>query len=217
MANNQVNLPQFNTRTIDDFKSRLVGGGSRSNLFECILTFPPALGISPDEDFRMMVKAAQIPGSTVGTIPIPFRGRTLKVAGDKTFDPWMITVINDTNFKIRNAFEKWSNLINRHQDAAGVITPNAYQFDMIVLQLGRGVVANNISSATPPTTGSTIPVLKTYLMSGAWPSDISPMDVSYDSTDQVQEFSVTFQYQWWDTYESNNGVPTNNSMLGSST
>lgn len=208
------NLPRYQDRTIDTFKSRLVGGGARPNLFECELNFPSGLGITPDIDYRFMVKAAQIPASTISTIPVAFRGRTLKIAGDRTFDPWTITIINDTNYKIRNAFERWMNFMNRHDDNAGVITPAAYQKEMKVYQLSRGVVSNG-TNGTLPTTGSNMPVLKTYKFYGCWPSDISAMDLSYDSSDTIQEFSVTLQYQWWDTYEENNnaslfGIPQTN-------
>jgi hypothetical protein len=207
-----TNLPQYTERTINDFRSRLVGGGARPNLFECVLNFPGSLNINNDDDFRFMVKAAQIPGSTISTIPVPFRGRTLKISGDRTFDPWTITVINDTNYKIRNAFEKWMNYMNRHDDNAGVITPAAYQREMLVYQLGRGVVATDTTNATLPDTNNQMPVLKTYKFYGCWPSDITPMELSYDSSDTIQEFSVTLQYQWWDTFESG----ANASMLGTS-
>jgi hypothetical protein len=213
MANEATtNLPQFTDRTINDFKSRLVGGGARPNLFECVLNFPTGLGVTPDIDFRFMIKAAQIPGSTISTIPVPFRGRTLKIAGDRSFEPWTITVINDTNYKIRNSFEKWMNFMNRHDDNAGVITPAAYQKEMLVYQLGRGIANQDANAGALPTTASNMPVLKTYKFFGCWPSDITPMDLSYDSSDTIQEFQVTLQYQWWDTYEEN----STSSMLGTS-
>ncbi len=206
------NLPQFTTRTITDFKSRLIGGGARPNLFECSLAFPAGLGITVDDDFRFMVKAAQLPGSNINVIDIPFRGRNLKVAGDRTFDPWTITVINDTNFKIRNAFEKWMNFMNRHDDAAGVITPVAYQTDMVVYQLGRGIANQSSSSGALPTTSSNMPVLKTYKFYGTFPTAVSPIDLSYDSSDSIQEFTVDLQVQWWDTYEADSA----SSMFGTS-
>lgn len=206
------NLPKYQDRTIDIFKSKLVGGGARPNLFECELNFPSGLGITPDIDYRFMVKAAQIPASTISTIPVAFRGRTLKIAGDRTFDPWTITIINDTNYKIRNAFERWMNFMNRHDDNAGVITPAAYQREMLVYQLGRGIAAQNANAGALPTTTSEMPVLKTYRFYGCWPSDISGMDLSYDSSDTIQEFSVTLQFQWWDTYAAGQSA----SMFGTS-
>ena len=195
-----------NSRTITDFKSRLVGGGSRANLFEVELYFPAGLSIVTDELFRFMVKGAELPGSTVSAISIPFRGRQLKVSGDRTFAPWTITVINDTNFTLRNSFEKWMNFMNRNDDNAGVITPTQYQTNMLVHQLGRGLQNTN----TLPGTGDQIPIHKSYKFYGAFPTDITPIALSYDSVDTVEEFSVTFEYQWWDTYEAGSDA----SMLG---
>jgi len=196
----------YNSRTITDFKSRLVGGGSRANLFEVELYFPAGLSIVTDEVFRFMVKGAELPGSTVSAISIPFRGRQLKVSGDRTFAPWTITVINDTNFTLRNSFEKWMNFMNRNDDNAGVITPTQYQTNMLVHQLGRGLQNAN----TLPGTGDQIPIHKSYKFYGAFPTDITPIALSYDSVDTVEEFSVTFEYQWWDTYEAGSDA----SMLG---
>ena len=192
-----ANTPNFNDRTLDKFKARLVGGGTRPNLFECELTFPDGLGITTDLDFNFMVKAASLPASNINVINIPFRGRNLKVAGDRTFDPWTITVMNDTNFKIRNAFELWMNFINRHDDAAGVITPAAYQKDMKVFQLGRGITSEGTRGALPQT-GEKMPVLKQYKFYGVFPTAVSAIDLSYDSADTIEEFTVDLQVQWWD-------------------
>ena len=136
-----------------------------------------------------MVKAAQLPASNVNVIDIPFRGRNLKVAGDRTFDPWTITVINDTNFKLRNSFERWMNFINRHDDNAGVITPAAYQTEMVVHQLGRGREVNGTNGQLPDN-GAKIPVLKTYKFYGTFPTNVSPIELSYDAADSVEEFTV---------------------------
>ena len=194
--------PTFGNRTIDNFRSKLVGGGSRPNLFECELNFPPFISTNSDQDetLRFMIKAAQIPGSTISTIPVPFRGRTLKIAGDRTFDPWTITIINDTNYAYRNLFEKWMNAINGHSDNAGVITPVIYQREMKVYQLGRGT-ESKAEDVTSDTYTLSLPVLKIYKFYGCWPSDISPMDLSYDSSDTIQEFTVTMQYQWYDSLD----------------
>jgi hypothetical protein len=196
----------YNERTITDFKSRLIGGGARANLFEVELYFPEGTGIVTDEVYRFMVKGAELPGSTVSAISVPFRGRQLKVSGDRTFAPWTITVINDTNFLIRNSFEQWMNFMNRNDDNAGVITPTEYQTNMLVHQLGRGTVGSN----TLPGTGDQIPIYKSYKFYGAFPTDITPIALSYDSVDTIEEFSVTFEYQWWDTYEEGSDV----SILG---
>lgn len=196
-----ANTPSYSDRTLDFFKSKLIGGGARPNLFECEISFPDGLGITADEDFSFMVKAAQLPGSNINVINIPFRGRNLKVAGDRTFDPWTITVINDTNFKIRNSFEQWMNFINRHDDNAGVITPGAYQVNMKVFQLGRGNTSEDTRGALPGR-GDNIPVLKAYEFYGVFPTAVSPIELSYDSADAIEEFTVDLQVQWWDALNS---------------
>lgn len=201
-----INLPTYSDRTINDFKARLTGGGSRPNLFECLINFPDFIAADTirDTNLRFMIKAASLPASNINVIDIPFRGRNLKIAGDRTFDPWTITVINDTDFKIRNSFEQWMNYINRHDDNAGVITPAAYQREMEVLQLGRGAVNSGGSNgATLPATGNTVPVLKRYKFYGCFPTAVSAIDLSYDSADSIEEFTVDLQVQWWDTYNAN--------------
>ena len=136
---NQLNPPPL--RKITDFKSKLSGGGARSNLFECELAFPPAVNVEGLNDIlnkaRFLVKAANLPASNVAPIEVPFRGRVLKIAGDRTFDTWTITVINDTDFAIRSAFEKWMNTINRVSDNTGTTNPADYQADAFVFQLDR--------------------------------------------------------------------------------
>ena len=200
-------------RTLTDFRARMVGGGTRSNLFECEINFPPlALNDSSTGDSselskktRFLIKAANLPASTLGVIDVPFRGRNLKIAGDRTFDPWTITIINDTDFSIRNAFERWMNLINKNQDAAGKIEPSQYQREAYIYQLGRANHKNTGSEST-----NIIPVLKTYKFYGVFPSSVSAIDVSYDSSDTIEEFTVDLQVQWWDTYAGD----TNTSMIG---
>jgi hypothetical protein len=205
------NIPNYSDRTINDFKSRLVGGGARPNLFECEINFPSALGTIDNQlsqDLRFFVKAAALPASTIASIPVPFRGRTLQIAGDRTFDPWTITVINDTSFRIRDQFEKWMNLINRHDDNAGVITPSLYQQEMIVHQLSRGSeTVNNL-----PSSASTLNRLKSYVFYGTFPTSISAIDLSYDSSDTIEEFTVDLQVQWWDAIDG-----AGNNMFGTST
>ena len=159
MAN--LNIPSTRDRTLDAFKGKMVGGGARPNLFECELFFPDdaiPTDSSTDEiadKSRFLVKAAQLPASNIAPILVPFRGRNLKIAGDRTFDPWTITVINDVDFKIRTAFERWMNLINKHEDNAGLTDPTAYQKDLFVRQLGRASL-----EGSTPTSASQLPVLK---------------------------------------------------------
>ena len=188
---NQLNPPPL--RKITDFKSKLSGGGARSNLFECELAFPTAVNVEGLNDIlnkaRFLVKAANLPASNVAPIEVPFRGRVLKIAGDRTFDTWTITIINDTDFAIRSAFEKWMNSINRLSDATGTNNPADYQEDAYVHQLDRD--------------GST---LRTYRFYDVFPTQISQVDLSYETVDTIQEFTVELQVLY---YESIKGVGAN--------
>jgi len=210
------NTPSFSSRTLEDFKARLIGGAARPNLFEVELTFPSfATDTTTTGDTdqtrtvselsRFMIKTANLPASNVGVIEVPFRGRTLKIAGDRTFDVWTITVINDVDFSIRTAFEKWMNAINKHDDNSGLINPAQYQKDAVVKQFGRSSVASANSSVTSPVAtgpGDAIPVLKAYKFYGIFPTSVSAIDLSYDSTDSIEEFTVDLQVQWWDALDS---------------
>jgi hypothetical protein len=212
------NTPNFNSRTLEDFKARLIGGAARPNLFECEINFPPFATTtesvggnttdvtrSVSELSRFMIKTANLPASTVGVIDIPFRGRNLKIAGDRTFDVWTITIINDVDFTIRTAFEKWMNAINKHDDNSGLINPAQYQRDAIVKQFGRSSVSSANSDVTNPNvtgSGDSIPVLKAYKFYGIFPTAVSAIDLSYDSSDTIEEFTVDLQVQWWDALDS---------------
>ena len=208
MAN--LNIPNTKDRTLDSFKGRMIGGGARPNLFECELYFPEAaipLDTSRSQltdRARFLVKAANLPASNVAAINIPFRGRNLKVAGDRTFDIWTITVINDVDFGIRTAFERWMNLINKHEDNAGITNPTSYQRDMFVRQLGRSGVTGNT-----PSSDTQVPVLKQYRFYGTFPTNVSAIDLSYESTDQIEEFTVDLQVQWYDALD-----PSGTTQLG---
>ena len=185
----QFNRPPL--RRITDFKSKLVGGGARPNLFEVELAFPEEIAIDNDvkDKARFLVKAAALPASNITPIDVNFRGRILKIAGDRTFDTWTITVINDTDFSIRSAFEKWMNSINRLSDATGANNPADYQEDAYVHQLDRD--------------GST---LRTYRFYDVFPTQISQVDLSYETVDTIQEFTVELQVLY---YESIKGVGAN--------
>jgi len=173
-------------RKISDFKSRLSGGGARPNLFEVELAFPDAVAIANDvlQKARFLVKAAALPSSSIAPVDIPFRGRILKVAGDRTFETWTITVINDTDFAIRSAFEKWMNSINKLDDASGITDPEQYQKDAMVHQLDRD--------------GS---VLRSYKFWDIYPTNISTIDLSYETTDSIEEFTVEMQVHWWEAFK----------------
>ena len=193
------NKPAMDSRTIDAFKSKLVGGGARPNLFEVELQWPSFLTSEIDDDTqemaRFMVKAANLPASNITPIDVPFRGRNLKIAGDRTFDVWTITIINDTDFKLRNAFEIWMNGMNKHQDATGVTTPTEYQRDAYVYQLGRNA---NDGSVDLGGSGGSIQDLKAYKFHGVFPTNVSAIELSYDQPDTIEEFTVDLQVQWWD-------------------
>ena len=177
----QFNRPPL--RTITDFKSKMAGGGARPNLFEVELVFPDPIAIENDvkEKSRFLVKAAQLPASNITPIEVNFRGRILKIAGDRTFDTWTVTVINDVDFSIRSAMEKWMNFINKMEDATGAQDPALYQPDAYVHQLDRD--------------GST---LRTYKFHDVFPTNVSAIDLSYETVDSVEEFTVEFQVQWWE-------------------
>ena len=179
----QNNIP---LRKISDFKSKLAGGGARPNLFEVELAFPSAVAIDNEvlQKSRFLVKAAALPASTVAPIEVPFRGRILKIAGDRTFETWTITVINDTDFAVRSSFEKWMNVINKMEDASGLQAPDSYQKDAIVHQLDRD--------------GST---LRSYKMWDIWPTNISTIDLNYETVDTVEDFTVEMQVHWWEAYK----------------
>jgi len=166
---------------IDAFKSKLTGGGARANLFQVTLNFPGYAGGS-SELASFMVKAASLPASTIGKIEIPFRGRVLKIAGDRTFDVWNTTIINDVNMPIRNAIERWMNGINNHVANTGRSNPRDYQVDLKVDQLDKG---GNVT--------------KSYIIRSAFPTSCGAIELSNDTNDAIQEFPVTFEYQYWES------------------
>ena len=186
------------TKTLSQFKSTLAGGGARPNLFEVsIPSFPAAVDDSDwstdyQNTFKFLCKAAQLPASTVAPINVPFRGRILKVAGDRTFAEWTVTVINDEDFVLRTAFEKWGDKMSNLIDATGVTNPTSYMTNAYVYQLGRGATV-----ASTTNEGGTSSVLRTYKFYDIWPSEVSAIDLSYENTDQVEEFTVTFQVQYF--------------------
>ena len=195
-------------RTITAFKSKLAGGGARPNLFEVeIPSFPVAAGgnvwrtgDNQEADlFKFMCKAAQLPASTIAAVEVPFRGRTLKVAGDRTFDVWSVTIINDENFLLRNAFETWMQGISKNSNNTGATTPGDYMTNALVHQLGRGA-DNGIESSTNSSivNGSAITPLKTYTFFDIFPTSVSAIDLSYDSSDTIEEYTVEFQVQYWE-------------------
>ena len=169
------------TFKVDDLKSRLPGGGARANLFRATVEFPGYAG-GDSNLVSFLCKGAQLPASVVGQVDVPFRGQVLKVAGDRTYENWTVTIINDDLFKGRDAFERWMNGINQNKTNQGLVSPQAYQADMIVEQLTRDDL-----------------VSKTVTIRGAFPINVSAIDLSYDTTDAIEEFSVEFAYQYWES------------------
>ena len=178
-------------KNISAFKSALIGGGARPNLFEVELTtLPGDITWDGGENLRYMCKAASLPTSTIANIDVPFRGRIFKVAGDRTFEPWTITIINDENFKIRNAMEEWMDVMSKLENNIGATDPGAYMVNAKVFQLGRGSKKSSQDSS-----GTENAVLKEYEFVDIWPSAVSTIDLSYDSSDAIEEFTVDFQVQ----------------------
>ena len=193
-------------RTLSKFQSKLQGGGARPNLFEVsIPNLPDAAknstpaatwGSEEQEDFTIMCKGAQLPASTIGSIDVPFRGRILKVAGDRTIENWSITVINDENFNIRNAMEAWMNSIARLSNNTGAVNPDSYMTDAYVYQLGRGYSSGRQSTTNSTTAdGEKVTPLKSYKFIDIFPVSVSSIDLSYDSSDTIEEFTVEFAVQ----------------------
>jgi len=192
-------------KTLDNFKAQLVGGGARPNLFEVSISYPTTLttsgsntqnidkptGATSSEDLLIfMVKAAALPASNITPVEIPFRGRTLKVAGERTFDTWTITVLNDVDFKIRTSFEQWMNGISKISDASGTTNPTDYQRTAEVRQLNRAGEA-----------------VRRYKFAGIFPTNISQIDLSMDTTDTIEEYTVEFQVQYWEALDDGTGRP----------
>jgi hypothetical protein len=193
------------TRTLSQFKSKLAGGGARPNLFEVsIPAFPAAVseawGSGDDGEngtFKFLCTAAQLPASNVAEVAVPFRGRSLKVAGDRTFDPWTVTILNDEDFKLRTAFERWANELSKLDDATGVTNPTSYMADAYVQQLGRGATTFSQNND-----GGESAILRTYKFYDMFPQTISAIELNYDSTNTVENFQVTFSVQYFTIGES---------------
>ena len=179
-------------KTISEFKSRLLGGGARPNLFEVELTTLPTSVALPwqAERFGFLCKAAQMPAQTIANIDVPFRGRIFKVAGDRTIENWSITVINDEDFLFRNAFEEWTQQIANLDDNMGSTNPSSYMVNAKVYQLGRGSQVASQNNG-----GDSNVVLKEYEFIDIFPVSVGSIDLSYENTDQIEEYTVEFAVQ----------------------
>jgi hypothetical protein len=164
--------------SIDDFKSNLIGGGARANQYRVIMTTPPAIATGLDVNrTQYLVKAASLPGQTISEIQVNFRGRQMFIAGDRTFDTWSTTVINDTDFMVRNAIERWMNGINDLEENTGLVNISDYTAQLTVQQLDRDDR-----------------ILKSYVLKNCWPTVVAPIELGYDNESAIEEFEVTWRY-----------------------
>ena len=168
---------------IDDFKANLIGGGARANQYRVTITPPPGIAIGLDvRRTSFLVTASNLPASALGEIAVPFRGRNIYVSGDRPApEPWTVTFMNDTDFMIRNAMERWHNGINDFANNTGVTTPADYQTDLFVEQLDRDDT-----------------VLKTYIFRNAFPLTIGTIDLSSAEAGEIETFEVTWRYQHYE-------------------
>lgn len=174
---------------VTEFRSNMIGDGARANLFEIAMT-PKFAGSNVAEKLKFTAKAAQLPGSTLGTTPVFYFGREIKMAGNRTFADWTITVINDEDFVVRNSLERWMNAINSHAgNVRNILPTNDYFTDAEVIQYTK--------------TGQEA---KKYRFVGMFPVDVSPIDLDWGTNDSIEEFSVTFAYQWWESNSTDNSA-----------
>ena len=214
--NNKQSDSHAGKSSITDFKSRLSGGGARPNLFYVEFTdlFDDPIiaedgetkltgndlekvetsNATRNDEFSYLCKATQIPASVIASIDVPFRGRILKVAGDRTFEPWTITVINDQNFNIRERFEEWMQQIAQYTDASGDANPNKYYKKAIVHQLGRG---GDAKSDLTKLNGSGLKTIKKYKFYDIFPTNLGAIELNYESTNAIEEFTVEMQVNYW--------------------
>lgn len=178
---------------ISDFKSQLIGGGARANQFRVQLSFPQYIPVANSAQYKgeFLCKAAQLPASTLENTPVLYRGRQVNFAGERTFAPWTVTILNDTDFGLRNAFEAWMNGINDHTNNTGRTAANQYQVDLQCFQLDRN--------------GG---IVKQYDFRDAYPLDVSAIALSFDVNNEIETFDVTFQYNFWTSPSSTQGSVT---------
>lgn len=184
---------------ISTFKSlALPTGGARPSLFQVTLADPPGIPLAAKTKFTFTCRAAQLPQSSVGTIEIPYFGRKIKIAGDRVFQNWQVTVMNDEDFSVRDMMEAWSNHLNTHEtNIRRTPTENSYKSEMEVIQFGKG----------GPSGDSAIPI-RTYKLIGAFPTVVSPIALDWNTTDQIETFDVTFEYDYWLPVTTASGAST---------
>jgi hypothetical protein len=168
---------------INDIRSQLTYGGAKASLFQ-VQIFNPATGVAEAErKTPFMVKATSLPASTLGMIEVPYFGRKVKIAGDRTFEEWSVTVINDEDFLIRNAMEQWSASVNAHQSNISSYAGPAS------LQYKSTAIVTQFSKAGEP--------VREYTFNGIYPTSVAAIEMAWETVDQIEEFQVTFAYDWW--------------------
>jgi hypothetical protein len=167
---------------IADFKAQMIGGGARPNQFRVELSFPSyvTLGVVAGARAQFLCKAAQLPASTIETLPVLYRGRPVNFAGERTFQPWTVTIYNDTTFGIRNALEQWQSGIQNYNTTNGRVNPTDYQVDLNVHQLDRNGA-----------------IIKSYKFVDAFPTTISAVGLDYEQQNAIEQFDVEFQYNFF--------------------
>ena len=180
---------------LNAFRTKLSGGGARANQFKVVMNFPAGMSTistgdtGPSKEMEYLCQAASLPGMVIGEVTVPFRGRNLFLAGDRTFEAWTVTIINDTDFLIRNAFEIWMDEINAMTDNTGIDLPSGYQSSASVQQLNRAGV-----------------ITKTYTFEGVWPTTIGNIDLSAETNDAIETFDVTLRYNYWTATKPSDGT-----------
>lgn len=175
---------------IADFKAQMIGGGARPNQFYVQLTFPSyvGLGVVAGQQAQFLCRSAQLPASTIEPITTLYRGRPVQFAGERTFQPWTVSIYNDTSFNIRNALESWQNGIQNYNTTLGRVNPTEYQVDLNVYQLDRGGA-----------------IIKSYRFVDAMPVNIGPIQLDYDQQNQIEQFDVEFTFNYFTSNTTNAG------------
>jgi hypothetical protein len=180
---------------LTEFKGK-IGYGIRPNLFQVSIPVLPtatSLASTYASDFTFLCRSAGIPAASVGTVEVPFRGRVIKLPGDRTFESWTITVFGDQNLKLRSYFEKWLDVLNEHTSGAGYTTSLSYSATLQVDQLFRGSGSSTADTKSPHS------VIRSYQFINSFPTNISQIDLSYDNNNSIAEYTVEFQYDYWTT------------------
>jgi hypothetical protein len=173
---------------VNDFKSHLVGEGARNTLFQVEINFNGVSTPEFQDGFKFLCKAASLPASTVGVIEVPYFGRKIKVAGDRTFADWTTTIINLEDFGIRNTLEQWMSLINSHVGNVRAGDSLYKDCSALVTQYKKDGVS----------------VAQQYKIENIWPAEVAAIDVDWNTTDSIEDFTVTWHYDWWTNINTDN-------------